>query len=199
MILEILRSVRRYFLRFNISRFNIISITLTSLSILLIIFGLLFPILYSSFAFAIILILAGTLTIVGFWSYYRRVNYDEETNKYGKQVTLGFVIVGTATAFLIPTLSLLTVENEKVTFVNNYHYWNKSNTIFLSIKYPNPLIIPISYSIKNLSSNMDISIIYPNNITINSIQLISPKEPIVSYDGDFKLLNKTNIQLHIML
>lgn len=164
---------------------------ITSLSIFLIILGFIIQILFSSFTFAIIMILAGTLTLVGFWSYYRRVNQDVNTKEYGKRVTLGFIIVGVATAFLIPTLSLITVENERVTFVNNFKNWNKSN-IFLSIKYPNPLVIPIHYTIKDLSKPIDVNITHPKNITVNSIQLISPEQPIVSYDGNFKLVNKTN-------
>ena len=39
---------------------------------------------------------------------------------------------------------------------------------------------------------MEVNITHPYNTTINSIQLISPEQPIVSYDGNFKLVNKTN-------
>ena len=108
---------------------------ITSLSIFLIIFGIILQILASAFTFAMIFILAGTLTIAGSLSYCRQENKDERTGEYGKRVTLGFIIVGVATAFLIPTLSLITVENERVTYVNNFKNWNKSD-IFVSIKYP---------------------------------------------------------------
>jgi hypothetical protein len=56
----------------------------------------------------IIGVLLASLIAVG-WAYYKRSSNKFRNGRFGKEVTLGFIIVAAATAFFIPTLSLLTV------------------------------------------------------------------------------------------
>lgn len=132
----------------------------------------------------VVLIVAGTF-------YYLRQSNKIKKGKYGKEVTVGFIIVAGATAFGIPALSLLTVESENVTSVNNFVNW-KNGTLDVTIKYTNPLEIPLRYTMQNLSNLLYVDVTGLKNLTFNSPQLISPENSIISYDGEFRRLNQSS-------
>jgi hypothetical protein len=139
----------------------------------------------------IIGVLLAALISVG-WAYYRRESNKFRNGKYGKEVTIGFIIVAAATAFFIPTLSLLTVESENTTSVNNFVNWH-NGTMDVTIEYTNPLVIPLRYTMENLSNQVYVSVTGLENNTIYSLQLLSPENTINSHDGKFTPLeNKTN-------
>ena len=139
----------------------------------------------------IIGVLLAALISVG-WAYYRRSSNKFKNGRYGKEVTIGFIIVAAATAFFIPTLSLLTVESENTTSINNFINWN-NGSMAVTIEYTNPLVIPLRYTMENLSNQLYVSITGIENITINSLQLLSPENAINSHHGKFEPLeNKSN-------
>lgn len=134
--------------------------------------------------------------------YYRYDNeYPSEATKsqklprLGRNVTSGFLFVAVGTAFFIPTLSLVTSYLEEVTDVGNTKSW-KNGTIFININYPDPLNIPVTYSLEGKSKEIIVEIDKPKNVTIRFVKLVSPSDPLISTSGNFKpITNKTDSKI----
>ena len=150
------------------------------------IFFILMPYPSTLFTVSIPLILGLALFLAAWFFYYSgRNQYPDK--KFGKEATSGFLAVAVVTAFFIPTLSLITTFMEQTPDVNNAQVW-KNGSISVTINYPNPLSIPVRFTVESFSKDMTVSIYHPKSVTIQFIQLLPPENSIIS-TSDFT--NKT--------
>jgi hypothetical protein len=95
-----------------------------------------------------------------------------------------FVIIVILVGTLIPLFTILSVKLESVPVVYNYANGTFSD-MKIWIKYQTPLIIPLKYWDNDLKSHMAVDIVNLSHTRIVSLQLISPPQPILSFNGDF--------------
>lgn len=65
--------------------------------------------------------------------------------------------------------------------------WSNSTNpnIWIDLKYPNPLSVPLKFTIEGLDRVLHVKIYNLNNFAIQSVQLISPPNSIISTNGNF--------------
>ena len=125
------------------------------------------------------------------WFYYHSGKNQYPDKKLGKEVTSGFLAVAVGTAFFIPALSLVTTYMEQSPYVNNAEVW-KNGSMSININYPNPMSIPVRYTVESMGSNMTVAIYHTKTITIKFIQLVPPENSVIS-TSDF--INNTGKSL----
>ncbi len=152
------------------------------------------------FTVIIPLLLGVSLFYTGWFFYYREdnkfprdaktVNKNENPEiRRGREVTSGFLIVAIGTTFFIPTLSLITSYLEQPQDVNNVITWS-NGSILVNINYPNPLNIPIKYSLENLTKNLMVTVYHPANVRISFLDLVSPQDSVISTSPKFNNITK---------
>ena len=152
-----------------------------------IVLGLAFFFLASSLSLLITIVIPlilGAALFYASWIFYYRDDNKINGNRRGKIVTSGFLAVAVGTAFFIPTLSLITSYMENPPDVNYISTWSNASML-VNIYYPNPLNIPIKYTIDSLSKDLTVKINHPNSITITSLGLVPPQDSIISTSGNF--------------
>lgn len=142
------------------------------------------------------LILGAVLFYVSLFFYHRKINeYPPENDNgntripLGKNVTSGFLAVALGTAFMIPTMSLVTSYLEEVPDVSNTKSWS-NGSLYANIKYPNPLYVPVKNSLESKIKNITVQIYHPDTANIKFLNLIAPGGSSVSTDGNFTNMTK---------
>ena len=80
---------------------------------------------------------------------------------------------------------------EQSPYVNNAEVW-KNGSMSININYPNPMSIPVRYTVESMGSNMTVAIYHTKTITIKFIQLVPPENSVIS-TSDF--INNTGKSL----
>jgi len=193
----------------NLVHLSYVEIFVSFLVLAVLIIGLVFSLINLShilslqITIVIPLILGAVLFYVSLFFYHRKDNeYPPENANVdkiplGKNVTSGFLAVAIGTAFIIPTMSLVTSYLEEVPEISNTKSWG-NGSMYVNIKYPNPLNVPVKNSLESKNKTIIVELYHPDTANIRFVNLISPDVSPLSTDGNFTNMTKKLIKTQLV-